>query len=367
MAKLRLGVIGAGSWAVRSHLPNLARRSEQVEFVGVARKGPELLARIQRDWDFKVASEDYRDVLAAGIDIAVIASPTAAHFEHAKAALEAGAHVLVEKPFTMTPQQAWELVRLAGTHGRHLVICYGYNYRPMVQETRRLLLESGGIGDLETMSIYMASVTRGLLSNQGAYPKASPWALPESATWTDPQISGGGYGQAQLTHALGAALWLSGLDVDDAFAFMSGTPGTAVELHAACALRLCGGGIATMLGSSSHEGAAANRDLLSINLVGSTGQLQSQFELDRISLFRPPDETRAVTLPAGSGEYDCDGPPNTLVDLALGKDVENCSPGHLGARVVEALDACYRSAETAQPAHVDRSLRSAPNDRETSQ
>ena len=41
MAKLRLGVIGAGSWAVASHLPNFAKRREDVEFVGVARKGPE--------------------------------------------------------------------------------------------------------------------------------------------------------------------------------------------------------------------------------------------------------------------------------------------------------------------------------------
>ena len=46
MAKLRLGVIGAGSWAVMSHLPNFAKRSDEVQFVAVARKGPEMLAKI---------------------------------------------------------------------------------------------------------------------------------------------------------------------------------------------------------------------------------------------------------------------------------------------------------------------------------
>ena len=45
MSKLRLGVIGAGSWAVASHLPNFARRHDEVEFVGVCRKGPEFLRR----------------------------------------------------------------------------------------------------------------------------------------------------------------------------------------------------------------------------------------------------------------------------------------------------------------------------------
>jgi uncharacterized protein with von Willebrand factor type A (vWA) domain len=48
----------------------------------------------------------------------------------------------------------------------------------------------------------------------------------------------------------------------------------------------------------------------------------------------------------GAGTYDCDGPPHTLVDLALGKDVDNCSPGELGARTVELLEAVYRSAES---------------------
>ena len=45
MAKLRLGVIGAGSWAIASHLPNFAKRSDDVEFVAVARKGRNCLRR----------------------------------------------------------------------------------------------------------------------------------------------------------------------------------------------------------------------------------------------------------------------------------------------------------------------------------
>src|SRR5439155_19942048 len=83
--KLRLGVIGAGSWAVASHLPNFARRRDEVEFVAVARKGDELLRKIRDDWGFAVASEDYRDVVAAGIDVCLVSSPTAFHHEHAKA------------------------------------------------------------------------------------------------------------------------------------------------------------------------------------------------------------------------------------------------------------------------------------------
>src|SRR5919108_5824344 len=106
MAKLRLGVIGAGSWAVASHLPNFAQRGDEVEFVAVARKGADLLRKIKDDFGFAIASEDYRDVIDAGIDICLVSSPTALHHEHATAALEAGAHVLVEKPVTIDPPEA---------------------------------------------------------------------------------------------------------------------------------------------------------------------------------------------------------------------------------------------------------------------
>ena len=58
---------------------------------------------MKTDWGFAVAREDYRDILDAGMDICLVASPHGRHYEHAKAALEAGAHVLCEKPFTVDP------------------------------------------------------------------------------------------------------------------------------------------------------------------------------------------------------------------------------------------------------------------------
>jgi ABC-type amino acid transport substrate-binding protein len=65
-------------------------KHDDIEFVGVSRKGPEILDKVAKQYGFKVASEDYREVLNAGIDVCVIGSPTGLHHEHAKAALEAG-------------------------------------------------------------------------------------------------------------------------------------------------------------------------------------------------------------------------------------------------------------------------------------
>jgi len=350
MTKLRLGVIGAGSWAVASHLPNFAARAADVEFVGVCRHGTELLGRIKENWGFRVASEDYRDVIDAGMDICLVASPHSLHYEHAKAALDAGAHVLCEKPFTLQPAEAWDLVETARAKGLHLLVSYGWNYLPWSREAKRLMTEYG-IGEIEHSTLHMASVTRELLANLAAYPLAAPESLPEPATWTDPR-NGGGYGQAQLTHALGLALWLSDLRGESAFALLKAVLDAPVEHHDAVAVRYDNGSIGTISGGSCHDGPGENRQQLEFRAVGSEGQFTIDLERDEVWLWRSDGFEARPTLEQGAFLYDCDGPPNALVDLALGQDVENCSPGELGARTVEILDAAYRSAASGSLEHV---------------
>ena len=346
MAKLRLGVIGAGSWAVASHLPNFAKRRDDVEFVGVSRKGPELLQKIKDDWGFQLASEDYQDVIDAGMDICLVASPHGLHYEHAKAALDAGAHVLCEKPFTVDPGDAWDLVRTADDKGLHLLTSYGWNYLPWMREAKQLMDEHG-IGEIEQSSITMSSVTRELLANLGAYPAAAPEAIPEQATWTDPR-NGGGYAQAQLSHALGAALWLTGLRGEAVFALMKAVLDAPVEHHDAVAIRYDNGSIGTMSGGSNHTGAIDNRHELEVRAIGSEGEFMIDLFRDELWLYRTDGFEIGPRKEPGALLYNCDGPPNTLVDLALGKDVQNCSPGELAARAVEITDAAYRSARSGQ-------------------
>ncbi len=352
MAKLRLGVIGAGSWAIASHLPNFAKRRDEVEFVAVARKEPERLAKIRDDWGFEVASEDFHDVIDAGIDICLVASPTAMHHEHAKAALEAGAHVLVEKPVTIEPAQAWDLVETADRLGRHLLVSFGWNYMPMVRKAKELMVRKG-IGGIEQLMLHMASTTRELLLNTGSYPAASPETIPEQRTWTDPRLSGGGYAEAQLSHALGLTYWLCPeLEAAELFAFMSAPYDAPVELHDAVAIRFANGAIGTMDGGSAHVNAGGNKHQVELRIIGSEGQFQIDLEREALWLFRAPHEDLQPQLDANAGAYDCDGPPNTLIDLALGRPAENCSPGWLGARTVATLDACYRSAASGKVAKV---------------
>ncbi|MGA0210086.1 MAG: Gfo/Idh/MocA family protein, partial [Candidatus Nanopelagicales bacterium] len=329
MGKIRVGIIGAGSWTVASHLPSLVRHDD-VELVAVARKGPEMLARIQQDWDIPIASEDYHDVLDAGLDVCIVGSPSGLHFEHTVAALDAGAHVMCEKPFTIDPAQAWRIDDVRREKGLEVVVAFGWNYRPMVQQAKRMMDEYG-IGSLEQMSITMSSVTRELLSNTGAYPDAAPETVPEQGTWTDRRLSGGGYGQAQLSHALGLALWLTGARAESAFALMSAPLDAPVELHDAITYRFDNGAIGVMSGSSAHMNAWGNRHSLEVRGVGSDGQFLIDVEREAFWLFSN-GEDRKLDIPEGDGMYDCVGPIDAVLAAARGEAYLNQSPAELGAR-----------------------------------
>jgi predicted dehydrogenase len=373
VSRLRLGVIGAGAWTVASHLPNLVRRGEELEFVAVNRRDLGKLESIRRRFGFAQGFTDYRDVLAQRLDICVIGSPAAAHHEHARAALESGAHVLVEKPFTIDPEDAWDLVDVARRVERELIVAFGANHQPMMRAARRLMTEGDGIGQVEHVAVYMASPLREQLRGRPTALQGSPddppeELVPDAGTHADPALSGGGYAAAQLSHALGLALWLTGLRGREVFAVMSLDEGAGetraptVDLHDAAVVVFEGGAIGTVAGASSHPGALADRHQQEVRLIGTEGQLHVDVERERVWRYRPPGNHERIPLEEGDGRYDCRGPVDALVDLAAGRDVGNASPGELGARVVEVVAAMYRSAATGVPASISSpTARSRPD------
>ena len=338
-----------------SHIPNLVQRSDEVELVGVARPDRELLDWVADEFGFRVASTEYREVLDQRLDICIVSSPNRFHYEHARAALQSGCHVMVEKPFTLDSAEAWDLVDTAERLDRHLLLALGWNYRPMVRRAKELVEEGGGFGDVEHIMIDMSSAARELLAAGAPYVAGSSVATARPETYMDPTVSGGGYAQAQLSHALGMAFWLAeDVRPAEAFAFMSTPLQAPVELHDAITVRLANGGVATVSGSSCHLGYDGNKHVLSLRIIGSEAMLSVDVGREMVYWYRGADDEVRLDLDQSAGDYDCDGPVHTLVDLALGRDVRNCSPGHAGARAVEVTEAAYRSARTGQVAAVTR-------------
>jgi predicted dehydrogenase len=140
----RVGVAGLGHWG-----PNLARNFDDLaELTWICDGSAEQLALFRRRFPQAQATERFEEMLAdETLEAVVIATPVPTHHELAKQALEAGKHVLVEKPPAMRAAEMDELVALAGD--RNLVLMPGHLllYHPGVQKLKELI-DGGDLGEV---------------------------------------------------------------------------------------------------------------------------------------------------------------------------------------------------------------------------
>ena len=93
--------------------------------------------------------------------------------------------------------------------GRHLVISFGWHYRPTVIEAKRIMTEDGGVGRSSTSS-WRWRPAPGTAEGHRRLRGLGVRLHARLGHVDGPAMSGGGYGPAQLSHAMGLALWLSG-------------------------------------------------------------------------------------------------------------------------------------------------------------
>ncbi|WP_003542269.1 Gfo/Idh/MocA family protein [Desulfotomaculum nigrificans] len=146
MEKVKAGIIGAGNVG-KVHVEAL-RRLGNVEILGVSGSSQRSAEERARQLGIPRVYQNYQEMLADP-DIQVVhnCTPNQLHYQINRDALLAGKHVLCEKPLTVEPEQARELVELA--EQRNLVHGVMFNYRmyPMVQEARSAIL-GGDIGQI---------------------------------------------------------------------------------------------------------------------------------------------------------------------------------------------------------------------------
>jgi predicted dehydrogenase len=142
---IRVGMIGYGYWGPKV-LRNLIT-TENCSVVAVADVNPAKLEAVKRLYAFLKANTSPHQLLAnEDIDAVVIATPISTHFELAKEALLQSKHVLIEKPMTMTVQQAKELIRLAEQKKKVLMVDHTFIYTGAVREIKRII-DSGELGE----------------------------------------------------------------------------------------------------------------------------------------------------------------------------------------------------------------------------
>ena len=341
--KARIGVIGAGWWAALNHLPTL-KSLPDCEVVAVNRLGAAELTDVQRAFNVPLGFEDYRVMLErVPMDGVVIASPHGLHYEHAVAALAKGCHVLVEKPLTTKAADARALIAKAEGVGKQVIVPYGWNFKPWTDRAHDLVA-SGAIGRIEHVVVQMASALEDLFAGRAMKETEGHMFRPPASTWADP-AEAGGYGWGQLTHALGLLFRIADLAPTDVFALTGKSPAN-VDYYDAGVVRFANGATAVLSGSATvpkHRGFQ-----IDIRIFGSEGMLLLDIERERLEIRRRDGVDTIVDMPPGSGAYSCEQPLRTLVDFCLGAPAENQSPGRVGMRAVEVLDALYRSAASGK-------------------
>jgi predicted dehydrogenase len=347
--KARIGFIGAGWWATTNHMPLLKARKD-VEMVSVCGLDRAILDRCRRDFGFQQTTTDYRELLRQNLDGVVVASPHKFHAEHALAALKAGCHVMCEKPFTIAARDARAVVALAAKKKLHVIVPYGWHYRPLTLKAKELM-QQNAVGTIEFVLVHMASPVKNLIAGKSFDFSDGAYVNANLSTWADPKVSGGGYAQAQLSHATGFMFWLTGLRAESVFANMT-QPGAKVDMYDALSVRYKGGAIGTVSGSATIPMGVPGAFQLDVRIFGEKGMLHVDIARDHLSLHTHAGKHEIVPLKPGDGAYQCDEPPHRFIELILGLSKQNNSPGEVAMRSVELLDAAYRSSRSGKPEKV---------------
>src|SRR6266700_3215273 len=143
---IRIGVIGYGYWG-----PNIVRNfhtHEKSEVVLVRYKSTKCQQRLHKAHPSIAFTMDAKDILnSPDIDLVAVVTPVWTHYELAKAALENGKHVFVEKPFTSNTAQSEELIELAAKKNLKIMVNHTFLFTGAVKKIRELV-EEGALGKL---------------------------------------------------------------------------------------------------------------------------------------------------------------------------------------------------------------------------
>ncbi len=347
---VRLGVVGAGWFASRRHLPD-ARANPQVHLSALCRRDPAACAKMAAH--FQVDPEhtyaDWRQMLEdAELDAVLIATPHALHYEQAKAALERGLHVLLEKPMALHAAEARELVALAHARERKLEVALNPPYWAHCNRVRRAL-HSDVMGALESASLYWTGSAE-YLFGRAAVPENLPGVVPPTLFRSDPERNGGGYFIDGGSHLVSELTWVTGRRVRRLACLMDTTP---TDMRVSLSVELDNGAVAsiTSIGDSKYPQRRVSNVFSAVN-----GRVTIQgFDFETIISIPEQEQQKfreSELVPVAS-------PVANFVNAIQGRG-ELFSPAEHGAHVVEIMEAAYESAASGRAIELTPAAATAP-------
>lgn len=190
--KLKIGIIGIGGIARDRHIPALMKLTDRVELVGISDLNEQQIHDVAMKYSIPYIATDYRYILTK-VDAVIICTPNKFHASIAIDAMEAGCHVLCEKPMAINVSQCENMLEVSQRSGKYLAIGYHYRYSDASQLAKKSMTE-GIIGE--------ALVTRMQAMRQRKVPS---WGV-----FTNKDLQGGGSLIDYGCHLLDMAFWLLG-------------------------------------------------------------------------------------------------------------------------------------------------------------
>jgi len=324
--KVRIGFIGAGNiaagHAMRLHESGLA------EVVALADPSEASLSRIKSrrpELADVPTFADWREMLdQVPMDGVVIHSPHCFHPEQVIYSLDAGKHVLCEKPLASTVADAKKIIAKRDETGLAVMISYQRHFAPAYRYMREKVLD-GTIGNVQTVVTVLTQ----------------DWLNNTRGTWRqDPKLSCGGQLNDSGSHLVDLILWTTDLRPQQVYAEINNL-GIPVDVDSAITVRFRGGAIAnvTIMGSAPSYwemyGIWGSKGFVAYD---PTKGLQQQ-------LFGGALETPSLPEPDSNPDLN-------FVRAILGQE-EVQTPPEWGLRTIELTEAAWRSAELGQPVTIE--------------
>jgi predicted dehydrogenase len=322
--RVRVAVIGCGSMA-RGHVHSMLRQQDSTEIAVLCDPSGEAIAQMNAQFaalglppppnepDMDKLLHDYQGLL----DAAFIVTPHAYHCPQAKACLEAGLDVLIEKPMVITATEAQELIDTRNRTGKLLVVAFNGSLSHQIRTASRML-SSGEVGRILNIAALVWE----------------DWAECYRGHWKQmPEISGGGFMFDTGAHMLNTVSDLAGEDFVEVAAWLD-NQGRPIDILGCVMGRLASGALVTMNACGSAIPSCSSE----IRIFCTQAILRTGIWGERLDIqFAGEKELHPVSVAPSHGSWE------QFLAVRRGEIANPCPP-EIGLRMARLWDAIKESA-----------------------
>jgi len=288
------------------------------------------------------------------VDGIIISSSHASHHEIGMKAMTAGWHILMEKPMTTDPLEAFELTKAAASYSKTLMVNNSANFREQAKRAHDLV-RGGQIGKVKHVSCALFSPLGWLFHN------------PANVSWVKPtgNMLGNGFAWGQLSHTFAWIYLVTGLTPKSVFCHMSYSEKTGADVYNSATIRCTCGATISVQGIADIAGPCKKVDN---KIFGTDGMLTFSGDLVESmaaggassaaeGLVLERHDNKNQTFPGfefENFEKKGNGPESlqTLIAACLGRAVFNAADADVGCKTVVSIEAMYRSAKLGEEVEI---------------